>query len=291
MKNGRRLAAALLLILASSCNGLKDHRVAPPPRPVEAIVAHVNANNTRLKGPFYAPVVSVSATLYDEDGKRHDFDLRGPLVYQHPRSVWLRLDHALEENQMQLGSNDAEYWLVIRRDFSTMWWGKYEHVGKPCVRPMPIDPTRAPDALGMIELPFGVPAGPLRICDERVDRLLYGRVDPMTGVMADREYAVDRFEPNMIREVRYFDRLGQEEMHVWLDDYKPLGDGGPLMARKVRIEWPLDKGRLRMEIEGLTVRDDVHPQAFVRPAEPPEGIRDVVQVDESCESGTTTDGE
>src|SRR5438128_29194 len=79
----------------------------PPARPTGQIIDQINRNGERFNQPLYGHV-SASAKLVDDKGKSHHLDLRGKLAMQPPRSLWLRLDHALDADQMEVGSNDSE---------------------------------------------------------------------------------------------------------------------------------------------------------------------------------------
>lgn len=282
-----RLALAAAALLASGCPPKpSEGPPPPPPRDVDDIIATVNAQRIAADEPLYAPYITVSLSLRDDKGRRHDLDLRGSMVVRRPRSLWMRLDHALEEGQVELGSNEAEYWLSIRRDYATMWWGRHEHVGKPEVEPLPIDPARIADTLGLRMLPARGALGPFRRCFERYDELTYGRNDPIDGFFADRVYAVDRYPPFLIRRIDFLDRAGQAEMVVWLDDYCET-DGHGLFPRKLRLHWPKRDSSMTLGIDRLRAGAKVNPRVFVRPRTPPEGIRRIVQVDAACEAAAS----
>lgn len=256
----------------------------PAPRPLAVVVDTVNRNNARLDQPIYVPIVDVNASLTDDAGKRQRFTLRGRLVMQRPASLWMQLDHSLEADQMRLGSNEREYWLVIRGDFSTMWWGKHEHAGKTCVRSLRLDPTRLADALGLAMLPERGMLGPYRYCNPRFDELMYGRHDPLGGLRVDRAYLVDRFEPYLLRGVTYYDAMGRPEVLVSLDELQPLGEGGPLLPRRVSLTWFETKDWMRMELSGVQIRENVSARTFERPTQPPAGIRTMEQIDADCDA-------
>lgn len=284
-----RLGLVGVALLAAGCPPKPaDGPPPPPPRDVDEIIATVNAQRIAAEGPLYAPYITVSLSLRDEKGRRHDLDLRGSMVVQQPRSLWMRLDHALEERQVELGSNDEEYWLAIRRDYATLWWGRHEHVGKAEVEPLPIDPARIADTLGLRVLPARGALGPFRRCFQRFDELTYGRVDPIDGFLADRVYAVDRYPPFLIRRIDFLDRAGQADMAVWLDDYAQT-DGDGLFPRKMRLQWPKRDSSMTLGIDSLRAGAKINPRVFVRPLTPPEGIGRIVQVDAACDAPALPD--
>ena len=288
------LLLLLLLTFAAGCppqsGGLgapppADSRPPPPSRATQEVVRHVNDNCPAPGATLYSPVVTVTGALRDRDGKRHDLDLRGVLVMKAPRSIFLRLDHALESGQIQLGANDEEYWVAIRRGYETMWWGRQVNIGRPGMESLPIDPPRVADALGLRKLPERGVLGPMRISDQSYDRLIYGRPNDDTGTASDRVYYVDRHPPFLVRGIDYLDAHGEVEMQVVLSRYAPVPGLSGLRAGRIEINWPGRNSVMKIDIEGLRVPETVHPRTFIRPTEPPEGIRTMRQIDEMYESG------
>lgn len=265
-----------------------------PPRRVADAVRSVNANAAADGQALYAPLVTVTGRLRDRDGRFHDLDLRGVLVMRPPRSIFLRLDHALESGQMQLGSNDEDYWLAIRRGFETLWWGRHRNLGRPGVDPIPLDPPRVADALGLRRLPESSVLGPYGLRDEFHDKLMYGRPGDVQKVVTDRIYYVDRAPPYFVRGIDFYDDAGTDvEMQVTLSDYQGVaGVPGRQRARRIEILWPRRESWMKINIEGLKVPETVHPRTFIRPTELPDGVRTMRQVDEIYEaSGFGADAE
>ncbi len=254
----------------------------PEPRPLARILDGVQANRVGAAGILYAPLVLVSASLRDDDGTRHVLDLRGRLVMRGPRDIFLRLDHPLESDQIWLGSNAKEYWVAIRRGFQTMWIGRHDHVGKPCVESLPIDPPRIADALGMQPLPRLGELGPYRICEADRDRLIYGRKDAAGRVRVDRQYFIDRRPPFLVRGIEYLDDFGRVDLRVTLDRHQSISPDDARFARRIELSWPTRESWMRIDIVGLERRDRVHPRTFERP-EPPDGITDLRRIDQACD--------
>lgn len=275
--------AAALTALIAGCPP-PPPMTPPPPRETSEVVGAVNRNRAGFSSPIYSPDVSVSGVLTDSKGAAHVLDARGVMVLRWPSSVFIRLDHALERGQVWIGSNDEEYWVAIRRGYETMWWGKHKYIGRPEVEPLPIEPARVADALGMRALPVATMLGPYQIAESPYDRLIYGRPGWEGSVQTDRDYWVERTPPYLPRRINYFDRRGEIELTILLDDYRPvLERESTLFPRRIELRWPKRNSWMRMQVSGLQPRADVSPRAFERPLEPPEGIHEMTQVDRFCE--------
>jgi hypothetical protein len=260
-------------------------RSQPPPRTLDEIIALVNANADRIDRPLYDSTVHVVARFVDEEGRQHHFNFDGILLISKPQDLYLELKHPLGEPVIRVGSNDDDYWVWIRPELSTFWWGRHRHVGKPCADPVPLRPDQIVPALGLHQLPFGSAdlIGPARLYGEEFDRLLYLRPDGAGRYEIDREYWVERNSPYMIRLIMFRDTMGRRAMNAHLDDYRPAWDDGPLVPHRVSIFWPTDDGRLLLSMDRLRVPEKISPQSFVRPTEAPAGIEKTVQVDRSCD--------
>jgi hypothetical protein len=294
---------ALKFIPASACLLVCG---CPPPNPVTptpagatdrsltAIVQTINSNNAQIDRPLYASPVQVSAKFIDDRGRPHSYILEGGLLVRCPSDFRLDLRHSLSEPVMQVAANADEFWLWIRPEAATYWWGRFANVGKPCMDPMPLRPDELADVLGMRPLPTASDGavGPARIFGERYDRLIYLRKEN-DAYAVEREYWVEREPPYLIRLILFRDAVGRRGMNAFLDDYRPAWTGGPLVAHKISVYWPqkdgrMEEGRLILSIDRWTEPGRISARAFVRPTSAPEGISRTVQVDADCEGASPT---
>jgi len=263
---------------------------------LRTIIDTINANNAQIDRTLYASPVQVSARFVDDRGQPHSFTLEGGLLVRCPTEFRLDLRHALGEPVMQVAANTDEFWLWIRPEASTYWWGRFANVGKPCMDPMPLRPDELADVLGMRPLPTARNGaiGPARIFGEKYDRLIYLRKDD-EAYAVEREYWVDRTPPYLIRLILFRDVAGRRGMNALLDDYRPAWSGGPLVAHKISVYWPqrdarLEQGRLLLSIDRWTEPGRVSARAFTRPTTAPDGISRTVQVDADCDSPMSSTG-
>jgi len=260
-----------------------------PPRELHEIVEVVNRNHALLDRPLWSRGVSISARIKDEKGKDHAYNLEGSLLFRQPLNLRVDLRPGVGDQVMQIGSNSDDYWVWIEPELKIMKWGRHRYAGKPCSEPMTIRPDQFAAALGLTGLPSPETGliGPVRRYGKTHDILCYLRPKEDGGYAFEREYWVDRAPPYMMRMVLYRDRLGRISMSSMLDDYKPVWDGGPLVAHAININWPGDEGWLRLFLGPLkdTEAARISPKAFVRPtaAELPRGIDRIIQVDTACD--------
>jgi len=271
------------------------------------VVSRVNANNVPvnfgLKGRSAGVSVSWTERVTPNDERTHHLQADAVALLLKPTHMYIDLSHGFGKTVMQIGCNGERYWLWIEPEVDKLWWGKYEHLDKPChkampirampIRAMPIRPDQLFEALGVADLPFDTtgPAGPmLRVSGER-NELLIVSIDEDDQHYIVKEYGVDRRPPYLIREVIHRDRDGRVLMHTTLGKYGPVrsgtgGTSGSMMAHEIHVEWPIRKATLDLEISEWMRLDAVDKDApgFVFPLdEPDHDYREIEQVDQACE--------
>ncbi len=276
--------------------GVVQEGPPPPPRELEEIVGSIEANAALLDRALWSNSVAVTARLKDSAGREHVYNLDGNFLFEGPRSLRMDLRPGVGDQVMQIGSNEGSYWLWIEPEMGTMWWGKYEHVGRQCSEIISVRPDQLVAALGMGGLPKTDQGliGPALRSGKTLDMLLYLRERPAGGYALNREYWVERRPPYMVKVVLFRDALGRVSMSAYLDWYQAAWEGGPLVAHEVSIIWPIEGGKLTMSIGRMRGMDagKVSTRAFERPTEDalPGGIERVIQVDEDCDSMEEGDG-
>lgn len=313
---GRHVFLAFLiggsLLLAVGCgNGHKAESLPPlPPRTLGEIVGTIEANARRMDRALWSTSVAVTARVTDRDGRFHIYNLDGSLLFQPPRNLRLDLRPGMGDQVMQLGSNAEEYWIWIEPEIHTMWWGRYDYVGRPCAKTVAVRPEQLTAVLGLGGLPKPDEdlIGPARRYGEEYDVLYYLRPWPVNeetpaddtspnedaatssetneGYWLEREYWVDRSAPYLVRAVHFRDEMGRVETLATLDDYVPAWENGPWVPRKIRIEWPLRQGRFTMIVGGYKgqPKEKINARAFERTMKEklPAGITEIIQVDADC---------
>jgi hypothetical protein len=275
-----RSVACLTLVACTGC--------PPPPPPVQFLprqqaVDIVNANNRRIGPGIRCKAVTADIRVRDNEGVRHHFILDGPLVHVKPRSLYFDL-RQLGSTAIRVGSNPVEYWLWIKPERDTVWWGKYDLLVGLEENDIPIRPDELIEALGIRELPTepDYSGSPLyRVADEYHQLIFFGLDDLGRGVIS-KEYWLDRRPPFLIRRIVFRDRQARVLMHAELDAYQAAADAPDvLMASRIRVRWPEAEGSMDLRIgrweNSLSLPPDA--AAFQRP----QGARRYIQVDSHLE--------
>lgn len=236
---------------------------------MDQAIGLVNANTSRvttcLKAAGWA-----DGWFTDQAGRRRRFDLpHTSLQVIAPRHLYLSAKSGLLTEELMLGSNDHKYWLHVRQDDDTYRHGTHAGLADEPVEAMPLRPDQLIEALGLNGLPQDTtgPDGPIqRVVDEYQQLIFLAYTADGQGLIR-KEYWLDRYEPRLIRRIVFRDGMGRVAMESRLDGYKPMGRDGPLLPRRIRVEWPQEAGALNLRISGwktMPTRGPSHP-AFVAP--------------------------
>src|SRR4051794_36871610 len=114
-----RIAALLAVLALAGCEWLKNTRDQPLPKPVGPIpkvqaaqlVAYLNQQATALRAVEYTDV-KLSAT---EAGKDYPTLRDCYLAAARPRNFRLECGTAFTSKELDLGSNDREFWMYAKR--------------------------------------------------------------------------------------------------------------------------------------------------------------------------------
>ena len=270
----------------------------PPWRSLPEMVSAINANNRRIdfgiKGKGVADVRLTEPTIdASKPPATHRFQLDAITLLVKPWHFFMRLEHSFGQTVIEVGSNDEHYWLWIGGATDTLWWGRRANLNKPCQGSIPIRPDHLIEALGIADLPTDTtgPIGPGPRVTETWNQLLFWRTAADGQTYIDREYWAERHDPFRLREIVHRDADGREQMHTYLDGYAPIVDRDtegptPLLARDIRVEWPLEASSIHLTMTRWERLDKLTPDGptFRFPLDEPDRTFDeVVQVDAECE--------
>jgi hypothetical protein len=121
-----------------------------PTDPMDIVIQDINRNSERI--PTLWTQLNFTATLVDPD--KHTSQTvngDGALMYARPMSLLLSGDKDVAGQVFQLGSNDKEFWVKLRKDANAYdyYWGHYANLGKPGCQPIPIRPDLVLEVLGV----------------------------------------------------------------------------------------------------------------------------------------------
>lgn len=67
--------------------------------------------------------------FYDDKGKSHNENFPIKLWLKTPHQLYLQGDAGFDGRAVVLGSNESEFWLSIKPQISSYWWGKWSQQG------------------------------------------------------------------------------------------------------------------------------------------------------------------
>ena len=117
-------------------------------QPMVQVVQAVTQNNQAV--PTLWASLGYKTTVVDAKKKTHTVTGDGVLLYRTPRDMRLIGNVVAVGTIFEVGSIAERYWLVLKPEMETMWWGYHRNVGKPCVtEPVPIPPYYVVEVLGV----------------------------------------------------------------------------------------------------------------------------------------------
>lgn len=167
-------SAVLLLAMLFACSGATCNRQftnpfaqAGPPAPqvlqptatAQDIVSAVNANTEKVRS------YSVSNATITVPGMANLPLLSGNVAVERPRRLRLQASTAITGPEVDVGSNDQQFWIWSRRNEPpALYFARHDQYATSSARTMmPIEPAWLIDALGLVTLdPTAAYEGPFR---------------------------------------------------------------------------------------------------------------------------------
>jgi hypothetical protein len=305
------LCLILLLVPGVLLAGCKSTTVDPPPttRPwtgptqtMAQVVQEINANNLRLP-TLWARVDYFEATIFDENRKDHFVNGDGVILYRNAQAARGRGMQVVGNKPafgqiFEIGSTEERYWLKVADPLDTMWYGSYEHLGKPCVKKVPIQPTLVAEVLGIGV--FGTdftqfPAPVMRFNpDEHVYTFVW--VVPATNpsrLAAQKEIWYDRATKRPTK-VILFDENGRVQLRANLSLHQQVDvqeenlppERRPWVATQYRLYFPENGSKMSFDLSDVRPSKGGVPdrRGIVFPGETPReaAVSKVIQLDKDC---------
>ena len=247
---------------------------APPEEPVATFMPMaqaidvVNRNNQRIDGRLYGSG-RWSARLTFEDGSRKNVGGSFRLHYAAPDRLCFKTQ-GLGGNYFEAGCNSDDCWFWLQYEQDRMTIGSRQAMaGAATNNSLPIEPASLADVLGAQLLDpetTGVHGPRYRVADDH-HQLVFEDVLDDGQAFITKEFWLSRFEPFLIERVIYRNMDGRVLMDAHLGRYKALPDGGPTIARTIKVDWPINECSLKLEFNRLELHADVERIEFVQPAE------------------------
>jgi len=294
----RLLVISLLLTFGCVPKQPNERHVYIGPTETISEVAHsVNQNNRRLptlwaSGYFEADIM--------DQGRRHYVNGDITLLYRQPNEMRLVAKKDIAGTIFEVGNNQQRYWLTVKGDADTMWWGSYDEDGNTTAdtRKMPIQPQLLLEVLGvgvidedLTRQPFPV----MRFNNDADAYMFVWNVRVPDRYVAQKEVWYDRKTKLPIK-VLLFDPNGRVVLRADLSKHKPVqvqqvqGAGEaeqPTVASVYRLYFPDNGTSMMFELNNLELQHEMravkvpNDKSFAFPNE--LGVDHVVQVDKQAD--------
>ena len=248
---GLLLVVAALAASGASCpQALRGYQVGVSPLPrvlpaqasLEQIVATVHDNTRRVRS-YLAP----QAVLAVPGVPR----LSAQVACEPPRRFRLRAQTAVTGNELDIGSNDALFWLWIRRhEPPVMLFCRHDAYAQSAARKLlPLRADWMPELLGLVnfraedkhEGPYVLPDGRLEIRSRMVapegDMLKSTILDATTG---------------LVMEQHLFTVAGERLASVRTSRHRVDPQSGAALPRLVEVSWPASGVEFQLELNTIT---------------------------------------
>jgi hypothetical protein len=210
-----------------------------PTDPILTVVDDINQNNQRIK------------TLW----AKGDF------------SAWITGEKCRVGRVFDIGSNDTEYWLIVKPEIDMMWYGDYRRVAAPTTRPgaqIPIRPDLLLEILGIGEIDTDLVRQPVPVMRFNNDADAYMLVWNVKATsapdrwVAQKEVWYDRAtkRPKL---VALFDENGRIVLRAYLSEHKPIAGAAkpaPQLASKYDLYFPQTDTKMQLTLGDIRAKND-----------------------------------
>jgi hypothetical protein len=251
------------------------------------VVQKINTNSQKLK-TLYANG-DFDADIGDGKGNSTYFNARARLLYRKPQE--LRLVARKEIGNVDLGSNDKNYWLIVKPKISTMWWGSYASLDKVHQKDIPIRPDLILDVLGVNDIDTNFKQQPVPVMVFNNDADCYMIRWQVTGPdrwIAQKEVWYDR-ATLLPTHVLLFDENGRIVLSAYLSNHQKVKTEDvpevqwPRVASQYKLFFPDTQSRMTLKLNDLESSHDGAPNeySFQFPGDK-AGVEKIISVDEQA---------
>jgi hypothetical protein len=210
------LFCALTIFILSGCgrNIQKPLPVCPGKSNVTEALAALKSQSENMI-PLFTNKGSFSLEYYYKDEKRKQhFSIR-VLLIKPPSEIYLQASTGIIDKAMVLGSNEREFWLEVKPEISSYWWGLWSQQSSNTG--LLINPKTLLEALGIAQIDTNSDwslsnEGPYDVLTKTVE----GEVNKKLYI-----YCCDY----RVRKIEYYDNHGKSLALVELDKYMEVSPG------------------------------------------------------------------
>jgi hypothetical protein len=254
--------------------------VIEPPKPPEIIPGKESATEAlsvlKARSQNAVSILARGRCIFEyydpENKKRKKEKLEVTVLMKPPVEIYLQGDATLVPRAIILGSNEREFWLLMRpKEISTYWWGTWSEQNSS--QGLIINPRTLFEALGFLET--GADEN-WSLSNKATFDLLIQR---NRGVVI-KKMRISRRD-YLISEIEYYDSKGKALALAELKDYKEISEGFFVPASIKIIAYKQEGGE---ESLGITLNlNTIKPKkftenllkVFVRP--PPQGFDNILK--------------
>ena len=259
--------------------------------PMVRVVDDVNRNNQAV--PTLWASLGYKATVLDDKKKTHTVTGAGVLLYRTPRDMRLIGSKEIVGTIFEVGSMAERYWLLLKPEIDTMWWGYHRNVGKPCVtEPVPIPPYYVVEVLGVaaIDTNFNnLPSPTMRFDNDRDAYVFVWNAKLPDRWFAVKEVWYDR-RTKLPTRVMLYDVNGRVVLRAELGDHKAVEVKDlpraqwPKVANSFRLFFPDNGTRMELDLREVMLDKRGSPtRRGIMFPNPNTAAQKVIQVDAACE--------
>jgi hypothetical protein len=281
-------ASVLLAGCASEAPAIKPY--SGPTQTLDQLVSDINSNVEQLptlwaKGDFDAHIV-------DHD---HKTDVNGTAYLMHasPQQMLFIGKADVLGEVFRMGCGPDKYWVTVKGDTDTCWWGTYTYLDRVDKGAIPVRPDLVEAVLGLDAIDpllTREPCPVMRFNNDQRAYMLVWNMKLRDRWVAQKEiwYDVDSKLPRL---VNLFDVNGRIVLSAYLSDHKPvdMGTGGtqpstaPMVATSYRLYFPDSGSTLRLHLTDLRSSSKGHPNAANFAFDPDSvDVKHIINLDEAA---------
>jgi hypothetical protein len=282
------LVIASLLIMFSGCKSQREPRIVGYFGPTETltdVVAQINANNRQI--PTLRAAGEFEANIVDANKRKQFVNGSVVLLMRKPYEFRMVGRKDVAGQVFELGSTENEYWMIVRPEADTMWWGTYDQIEHADPTLIPIRPDLLMQVLAVGDLDTDLtrePAPVMRFNNDADAYMLVWVVRSPDRFIAQREIWYDR-QTKRPKLVLLFDENGRIVVRAYLSDHKAIAvdqnSSPPTIAARYKIFLPDSGTRLEMKLEDVKLtQNGVPKEGSIRFPGESAGVSNIVRVDE-----------
>ncbi len=247
------------------------------------VVGAINNNNGQLptlwaKGDFEA--------TFSDRGRSQFVNGSATILVRKPSEFRLVGKKDIAGQIFELGTTRDEYWMIVRPEADTMWWGSFEKLATADSALIPIQPDLLSEVLAVGDLNTDLtrePAPVMRFNNDADAYMFVWIVRAQSKWVAQKEVWYDR-ETKHPRLVLLFDVDGRIVLRAYLSKHQQVGETNAFVATEYDLLFPDRQAKLKLSLNELKLENNGVPREgsirFPGPNADNAGVSNVVRIDD-----------